>query len=253
MEKERKIHYVDSFKFSFVLPVYTKFRYEIKLRTTGLNSYKAGLEYRHHEWFCSNCELRNDEITVFVREHNLAPGKLYCQITLIDKEGREHESLGIDPHIMLTYDHIHTEKHPSDVDTQQSIDIVKLYDKYYELRDKIITIEESDNKKTSIKDNDGEIIPNMWITYEDEKDFPVYTKWQTHDRFVSKDEIKKYVKMKTVEEMMKNTVDKKYLQKHYFDKSEAYNTFLKQGDFYTKDEVDKLLYKMQEQIDALQS
>lgn len=253
MEKERRIHYIDSFKFSFVLPLYAKFRYEIKVRTTGLNNYMAGIEYRHHEWFCHNCEVHDGEVTVFVRNHNLAPGKLYCQIRLIDHEGREAENMGIDPHITLTYDHVSTGNKPSDVDTQQSIDIVKLYDKYYELRDKLITVEESNHKKTSIKDSDGEIIPKMWISYEDEKDFPVYTKWQTHDRFVEKDEIKKYVKIKMLDDVMKHTVDKKYLEKHYFDKSEAYNTFMKEGDYYTKEEVDKLLNKMQKEIDALKS
>lgn len=253
MEKERKIHYIDSFKFTFVLPLYTKFRYEIKLRTTGLNDYKAGIEFRHHEWFCSNCEVRNDEITVFVRNHNLAPGKLYCEIRLFDKEDRIKETIGIDPHILLTYDHISDDKRPSDVDTQQSIDIVKLYDHFYNLRDRIVTAEEDLHKKTSIKDTDGEIISKMWVTHEDEQEFPVYTKEQTRDRFVEKDEIKKYVKLKQLEEILKEYITKDKLRKNYMTKDESYNTFLKNGDFYSKEEIDRLIYSLQSQIDSLKS
>lgn len=253
MEKERHIHYIDSFKFSFVMPVYPQFRYDIKVKTAGLNKFMAGLEYRRHEWFCNNCEVNNNEITVFVRNHNLAPGKVFCEVRMLDKEGREVETVGIDPHITLTYDHIHQEKGPNDMDIQQSIDIVKLYDNFYQLRDRVTNVEEEVDHKTGIKDRNEEVIKKMWITYDDEEFPPVYTKPQVHERFVEKSEMKKYVKEKNLNEYLHDVVKKKDLKRDYFDKHEACNLFLKDGDVYSKKDIDKLLYALRKEIEEIRN
>lgn len=249
--EERRIHYIDSFKFSFITPLYHEYRYEISIRTNGLNVYKAGIEYRYHDFYCNNCEINNNEVTVFVRNHKLAPGKLYCQVVLYDKDGREVESIGIDPHITLTYDHVKHDCAPNDVDTQQAIDIVRLYDQYYKLKDRVATVETDTERKTSVRDTNDEVIEKMWITFDDELNPPIYTKDQIHERFVDKCEIKKYVKEKELNHILKEKVDNDYLNENYYTKSESYNLFLKDGEYYTKEEVDGFINMLKEQIESL--
>lgn len=248
MERERRIHYIDSFKFSFILPVSEKFRYEMKIKTTGLNEYKASLEYHHHDWMSKNCDLRGDEITIFVNQHKLAPGKVYCHIKIYDKHGCEVESFGIDPHITLVYDHLTSPSCPSDVDTQQSIDIVRLYDKFYKMKDKVSNIEDDVHHKTGIKDEDGRFIPVMWLTTEDELDEPVYTKEQIHERFVTKDEVSKFIKTRDVKKLIRDLVSLNYLKNNYYTKDESNNRYMQSANFYSKAEVDAMLEELRNEI-----
>lgn len=251
MKHDKKIQYVDGFKFSFVLPLNEMFRYEIVIKTTGLNQYVAGFEHKYNDWFCNRCAVHGDEVTVFVKDHNLQPGKVICFVNIYDRHDREVESVTIDPHILLVYDYVRDENRPNDVEMQQSIDIVKIYDKIGRMKEQIASVEDQVDHKTSVKDEFGKSITKMWITTDDEGNEPIYTKAQIHERFVSKKDAEKFADAKAVKDALKHKVDNKELVKHYYNKSEADNIFAKYDRHYTKEEVDSLFGKVKKNIDKI--
>ena len=251
MKHDKKIQYVDGFKFSFVLPLNEMFRYEIVIKTTGLNQYVAGFEHKYGDWFCNRCAVHGDEVTVFVKDHNLQPGKVICFVNIYDRHDKEVESITIDPHILLVYDYVRDENRPNDVEMQQSIDIVKIYDKIGRMKEQIASVEDQVDHKTSVKDEFGKSITKMWITTDDEGNEPIYTKAQIHERFVTKKEAEKFADVKAVKDALKHKVDHKELVKHYYSKNEAENIFAKPDNYYTKEEIDSLFSKVKKKMDKL--
>lgn len=277
MEREKRIHYIDNFKFSFILPLSESVRYEIIVKTIGLNEFTASFEHKHHHgWVGKNCQIYGDEVTVFVKDHKLPPGKVYCHIKMFDRHDHQSDCLGIDPHIILTYDHLSTPAAPSDVDAQQSIDIINLYDRVHKIKGDVKGLEKAVENKSAVIDIYGRIIPELYVTEDDENDPLIYTKEQADERFATKNELGNlnlegyytkseidalvsqvdisnqltdYEKTETVDKKLEDKADKKYLNSNFYNKSEADNRFLTShqdlSDYLTFTEMSKKLSQYQ--------
>lgn len=282
MEREKRIHYIDSFEFSFILPLAESYKYEVTVKTTGLNKYIATFEHKRHGWECKNCKVKGDEVTVFAREHKLAPGKVYCHVRVLDRHGKEEDCVGFDPHIFLTYDHIVEPKAPSDVDAQQSIDIINLFDKFHDLRKDVKKLEKDVDNKTAIYGKHHKVITEMFVSTEDENDPLIYTREQADARFATKDEMGNisldgyytkeevddkiskvdvsdqfggYEKTEDVDKKLEKKADLKYVNDEFYNKAESDNKYLTQhqdlSDYLTYAELAKKLGQYQPAGDYL--
>lgn len=250
MKNIKRIQYIDGFKFSFVLPLNKKLRYQVVLKTTGLNQYTAEFEFQRGEWFCTHCDVHGNDVTIFVKDHNLMPGRLTCMIHVFDQHGHEIDVLSMNPGIELTHDFVN-DKPIDDLNLQQSLDIQKLYDKTHHLREDMDVMQGELDEKVIVYDPNGEPIQEMFVSEDDEYNAPVYTKEQCHQRFVSKKEMEKYAELKDVQDLTAGLVDKDTL-KNYYNKSEADNKYVGIEKVYTKEEVDSMILALSNRIKALE-
>lgn len=251
MKNDKLIQYNSGFKFSFVLPLNEAYRYEIDIKTTGLTQYKAAFEYVKRNWLCHHCDVHGNEVTVYVRDHSLMPGKLLCLVHVFHGH-HEVDTFGIDPHITLTADYTSGAHCTNDVDVQQSIDIVRLYDKVFQLGERIKILEGGSASKLEIVDEDGNTIEKMYVTTEDEIEAPVYTKAQCHEKFLTKAEMEKYAKLDVIIPILSDKVDSSVLQEDYYNKSVSDNRYAQVQYTYTKTEVDKLISALTKRIEDLE-
>lgn len=276
MEREKRVHYTDNFKFSFIINISESFRYELIVKTTGLNEYRASFKRGRHDWDCENCDVFADQVTVFVNNHKLAPGKVYCHIKVYNRHDREVDSYGIDPHIILSYDHQSRPVAPSEVDAQQSVDIINLFDKFHDMNHNMKELEHEVDHKSAVIDADGKVITELYVTEDDENDPQIYTREEADARFATKndlgnielndyytkpeidriittidvsEQLANYSSIEQTDEKLAKKADLKYVNDEFYNKSEADTKFLTThqdlADYLTFKDLNKKLAQYQ--------
>lgn len=141
MNETYYFHYTEKNELPLDFEFQEGYRYSFVFKTSGINRYKATLRFKEDHWICRNCFLKEDKIIIKLRADKLPPGKLLCHVSKFDAvTGDLVEFLEIDPHCILTYNHDKEPSPISEIDEQQSRDIIALNDRCDKINERISKI-----------------------------------------------------------------------------------------------------------------